>query len=526
MSVTKTETRSTELGDEKIPDPVHQEDVPTIVTIENFRVLGLSPQDEEFYLNYPIEKRKKTMRKIDIRLIPMLAALYLVAHLDRSNIGNAKIEGLTEDLRMDGLQWNLALSIFFIPYILFEVPSNIVLKKFNKPSVYLGILIVSWGIIMTLTGVVKNFAGLVVTRVFLGFFEAGFFPGAVYLCTQWYMPKDLSTRLAFFYCASALSGAFSGLLAAGIAQMDGVGGYEGWRWIFILEGIATVILGAACFFLLIDSPRLSGRWLEPDEIRYLELQLFIKEGGELKHENETQSKRRTWKDLVAVLLNWRLYALSYILLCQAAVGYGNKFTLPSITKAMGYTNTNAQLMTVPPYIAGAISAVTFSRLSDKFYWRMPFIAIPLAIATVAYSIIISLHGKLEQHVGVALFAVILACIGFYPIHPATVTWISNNLTPSNRRAIGSAFCICIGNIGGIIGSYMYIEEESPKYYTGFGLSLALAGTGLILVLLLELSFFLGNKKKGRFSEEEVREKYTDQQLLDMGDKSPLFKYTL
>lgn len=193
---------------------------------------------------------------------------------------------------------------------------------------------------------------------------------------------------------------------------------------------------------------------------------------------------------------------------------------------MGYTNTNAQLMTVPPYIAGAISAVAFARLSDKFYWRMPFIAIPLVMVTVAYSIIVSLHGQLEQNVGAALFAVILACAGFYPIHPATTSWISNNLTPSNRRAIGSAFCICIGNIGGIIGSYMYLEEESPEYYTGFGLSLALGGTGLILVLLLELSFFMGNKKKGKVSEQEVREKYTDHQLLEMGEKSPLFKYTL
>lgn len=136
------------------------------------------------------------------------------------------------------------------------------------------------------------------------------------------MPRDLSTRLAFFYCASALSGAFSGLLAAGIAQMDGVGGYEGWRWIFILEGLATVVLGVACFFLLIDSPRLSSRWLEPDEIRFLELQLFIKEGGELKKENEAERKKRLWKDLFAVVKNWRVYPLSYILLCQAAVGYG------------------------------------------------------------------------------------------------------------------------------------------------------------------------------------------------------------
>jgi sugar phosphate permease len=212
------------------------------------------------------------------------------------------------------------------------------LKNFSRPSIYLGILITCWGIIMTLTGVVQNFAGLMITRVLLGVFEyvyspgqiyssdfprAGFFPGAVYLCTFWYMPKDLSTRIAVFYCASALSGAFSGLLAAGIAQMDGVGGQEGWRWIFLLEGIVTVILGVMCFFLLIDSPRRSGRWLDPEEIRYLELQHFIKEGGYFKDER----KRASWKDIKATLLNWRMYMLAYILLCQSACSYGQSRSL-------------------------------------------------------------------------------------------------------------------------------------------------------------------------------------------------------
>lgn len=158
--------------------------------------------------------------------------------------------------------------------------------------------------------------------------RAGFFPGAVYLCSFWYMPKHLATRLAVFYCASALSGAFSGLLAAGIAKMSGVGGYEGWRWIFILEGIATVILGVACFFFLIDSPKLSGKWLSQDEIRFLELQHFIKDGGSFKEER----KKTSWKDIKAVLGNWRMYLLAYILLCQSACSYGVFSLQPYTTK--------------------------------------------------------------------------------------------------------------------------------------------------------------------------------------------------
>lgn len=183
-------------------------------------------------------------------------------------------------------------------------------------------------------------------------------------------------------------------------------------------------------------------------------------------------------------------------------------------------------MTVPPYVAGAISAVFFSKLSDRFYWRMPFVAIPLCLVVTGYAVMVSLHGELDTRVGPAFFAIILTTMGIYPIHPATTSWTANNLAPSGRRAIGLAFNICIGNIGGVVGSYMYIDSEEPYYYTGFGLSLALGGTALLVSLVLELSFKWANRKKERMGEEEIRERYSDDELLAMGDKSPLFRYTL
>ncbi|KAJ0139454.1 putative transporter, partial [Colletotrichum tanaceti] len=310
----------------------HLEKVPEAIDVNGFRVFGLSPEDADFYTNYPPEKRKKVFHKVDVRLVPMLALLYLICHIDRANIGNAKIEGMVEDLGMTGVQYNTVLSIFFVPYVLFEVPSNIVLKRFKRPSHYLGGLTLAWGIVMTCTGL-HSVEGRVAERSRSGEVgpprgfrkarrrealagrsyrqhghfmvspplnidqkrnkaltldnppRAGFFPGAIYLTSFWYEPKDLSTRISYFYCASAMSGAFSGLLAAGIAEMDGVSGLEGWRWIFILEGIATICIGVSCFFLLVDTPALSKRWLEPEEIRYLELSIFIKQGGGSREES-------------------------------------------------------------------------------------------------------------------------------------------------------------------------------------------------------------------------------------------------
>jgi hypothetical protein len=156
---------------------------------------------------------------------------------------------------------------------------------------------------------------------------------------------------------------------------------------------------------------------------------------------------------------------------------------------------------------------------------MPFVAIPMMICVVAYAVIMSLHGALSEKKGVAYFAVVLAVIGIYPIQAAAASWNANNIAPSSRRAVGIALMNCVGNVGGILGSFMYLEKEKPKYYTGFGLSLALAGFGLFVAGFLEWSYKIGNAKKAKLADD-ARVRYTEEELFDLGDRSPLFKYVL
>lgn len=172
---------------------------------------------------------KKIHRKMDMRLIPMLTLLYLLSFLDRGNIGNAKIEGLSEDLNLTGSEYNWCLTAFFFTYAAFEVPSNMLLKKL-RPSIWLPSIMVLWGIVMTLMGIVQNYAGLLSARIFLGVAEAGLFPGVVYYNTMWYTRYEVQVRQAYFFSAASIAGAFSGLLAYGISFMDGISGLEGWRW--------------------------------------------------------------------------------------------------------------------------------------------------------------------------------------------------------------------------------------------------------------------------------------------------------
>lgn len=172
------------------------------------------------------------VRKLDFKLIPWLTLLYLCAFLDRTNIGNAKVDGLQKDLKMTQGQYNASLSIFFVSYAIFEPITNVLLKRF-RPRVFLTVTVILWGIVMTCMGLVKSFSGLCAARWFLGVAEAGLFPGVNYYLSCWYKRSEFGIRAAIFFSAAALAGSFGGLLAAGINKMKGVGGLDGWSWIFV-----------------------------------------------------------------------------------------------------------------------------------------------------------------------------------------------------------------------------------------------------------------------------------------------------
>ncbi|KAI9932700.1 hypothetical protein MW887_008949 [Aspergillus wentii] len=492
----------------------------TLMHLENQPCRGISADDAEFLANFSEDSKKKVLRKVDLRLVPMFVLLYLVAYIDKTNIGNAKIEGLLPSLHMDGIQYNIALTIFLIPYVLAEVPSNIILNRLKRPSIYLGSLIFLWGIIMTCTGFVQNFAGLVVIRFLLGLFEAGFLPGAVLVISKWYLPNETQTRIAILYTSAASGGAFSGLLAFGIAKMDGVGGYDGWRWIFIIEGLATILMAVACYLLLLDSPSLSPGWLTSDEIRFLEVRQ-IANSGQDGHQSSFDKRA-----LISALTDWKIYLLIFATWSNAVPNYALKFTMPDIITTMGFSSAKAQLLTIPPYAVGAFSAYFFSVFADRYTWRMPFILIPQLCLIVAFAILFSKAASIKDNIALCYFGVCLACFGMYPILPGVNAWNVSNILNPQKRAIAIGYLICMGNAGGIIGSFIYRAEEKPRYPSGYGTSFAFAAAGIVAVLALEFLLWKGNKKNENISEAEALEEYTEEELRRMGEKSPLFKYIL
>ena len=216
----------------------------------------------------PHTTERRITTRIDSYIIPFVSILYLMAFLDRVNIGNARAFGLEDDLRMGGVEYNTALTIFFVPYIICEIPSNILLK-YLSPRVWLSGCCIGFGAVTVFQGLVQNYGGLLTTRFFLGLFECVMFPACFYLLGSWYRRAEAQKRFSLFFSSTSLAGAFGGLLASGIGKMDYVRGYRGWRWIFILEGTFTVLLGIFFLFTFPSFPEQAVRlrcllilWLE------------------------------------------------------------------------------------------------------------------------------------------------------------------------------------------------------------------------------------------------------------------------
>lgn len=230
-----------------------------------------------------VEERRRLemalVRKIDLRLLPMIILMYIMNYLDRNNIAAARLAGLEDELGLTSTQYLTALSILFVGYILMQLPSNLFLNKIGKPAIYLPSVMIGWGIISGATAGVQSYGGLIAVRFCLGFIEAAYFPGCLFCLSSWYTRKELGLRTAMLYSGSLLSGAFSGLISAGITNgLDGAKNLRAWRWLFIIEGAITVIIAFAAFFILPNFPR-TTTWLNEEE-RHLAIWRLEEDIGE------------------------------------------------------------------------------------------------------------------------------------------------------------------------------------------------------------------------------------------------------
>ncbi|PFH46412.1 hypothetical protein AMATHDRAFT_77688 [Amanita thiersii Skay4041] len=453
------------------------------------------------------EQERKLWWKVDLRLMPILTIMYLVSFLDR---GNAKLQGLVTQLNLKGNEYNIALTMYFIPYCIFECPANLVLKKF-RPSRWLPGITLVWGIIMTMMGLVKTYPQLVGVRVLLGVAEAGLFPGVSYYLTLWYPRHQLQMRIGLFFGAASLAGAFSGLLAYGISFMSGTRGYLGWSWIFILEGIGTVCVGFVAFFILVDFPA-TAKFLTPEE------RSFIVHKKRFDNSSVGEEEHFESRHFIAAMTDWQVWI--HILIYMSVIGplYGITLFLP-----FGFPPAISQLLTVPPYVCATLNLYIWAYLSDKMKKRSPFILLGLVCCLIGYCINIS-----NVSSGVKYFGTFWVVTGSYAAFPGVVAWLGNNLGGQYKRGIGMAVQIGIGNFSGAIASNIYRAQDSPRFILGHALEMMFVGIGFVCVPTTVIAYTIINKKREKIMQEMTArgEKLAPEEIRRMGDRSPDFRYVL
>lgn len=372
--------------------------------------------------------------KINWRIVPVILIAYMMAFLDRINIGYAKLT-MQQDLQFSDAVYGLGAGIFFFTYLLFEVPSNLWLEKIGARLTFLRIMVL-WGLTSAATAWVTTPTHFYIVRLLLGVFEAGFFPGVILYLTYWYPSIRRGRVTGLFLFGMPITGVIGGPLSGWILKtFDGVGGWHGWQWVFVLEGIPTVLIGVVVYFLLADKPE-KANWLSQRE------KAVVKQVMEADHSGEQHSHRGKLK---AALADPKTWVLAFIYFTCACAVYTLTFWLPTMVKALGVTDVSSiGWYTAIPFGFGALGILLMSRSSDHFKERRWHVSSTLIIGSLAlYATTFTAGAFMPSMILLSIAAFfIFSCALFWSIPP---TYLSRE-----AAATGIAVISSIGILGGFV----------------------------------------------------------------------------
>lgn len=391
--------------------------------------------------------------------------------------------------------------MFFIPYILFQPPSTIIVRKIG-PRIHLAGLTMFWGAVMIGMGFSRNFADLAAMRAVLGLLEAGFFPSCVYLLSTWYTRYEVGKRYSVFYLLGCVASAFSGILAFGLMQMEGLADLGGWRWIFIMEGVLTCIIAALGYWLLVDFPdstRKTWKFLSEEQRAWVVDRVNHDRG-------DASTPPFNPRRFFASALDWKIWAYAMIFFNTTTVTYALAYFLPIILQAnMGFEPAAALCLVAPPYAFAGMVMFGGAWLGDRYRVRGPIIALNMLLLVIGLPIM-----GFHSSPNVRYFSVFLVTAGANANIPATMAYQANNIRGQWKRAFCSATLVSFGGVGGIAGSLVFREQDSPEYGPGIYTCLACSILSIVLVGCLSLDFRVQNAKADRgekeleFEDEDVQ----------------------
>ncbi|KAJ4296404.1 hypothetical protein N0V90_006449 [Kalmusia sp. IMI 367209] len=480
-------------------------------SIEKQRVFTDSFQSPSLTSNERIVDRaaeRRLVRKLDLRIIPVLWILYLCNFIDRANIGNAKIAGMEKELVLIGQRFNICVWVFNLGYLVAGIPCTILFKKYGPKS--LCVMMLLWAVTVIGCGLVRTWQQLVVTRLLEGICESAFISGAAYLIGAYYTTAEYLGRYVVFLTAGIIAGAVNGFISSLIAKMDGVSGYSAWRWIFIIEGLLTIVIALACWFFVPPFPE-HCTFLHGEE---KELMLArVKEGGHNAHDSITFS------DVLKELGDWKIWAGVAMNLGVTENANSLANFQPTILKGLGYTATSAQVHTIPVYLTGAVVSVIFCLLSERLNHRFGFYLLGCAILATGLGIEINYPPSAAVRYAGMFF---IAC-GAYLAMPISIIWVSVNAGSGYKRAIAIAAIINFGTAGAFVSSNVFLFKETPRFHTGFstGLGLACMGAAAATIYFVGCSWINRKRDAGK-----VEQPVSEQSFEKLGWEHPDFRFAL
>ncbi|VUC31689.1 unnamed protein product [Clonostachys rosea] len=443
----------------------------------------------EPYIDPDIENA--AVKKFDRYVLPQILILVLLSYLDRSNIGNARVFGFEEGLHLQGIEFNNISTMFFVTYVTCEIPWVMAVKRWGA-NVVLALAVIAWSILTIGMGFVKNYHQAIALRLLLGAAEAGLYPGLVFLISTIYQRSQQAKRVSILPLSAAISGAFGGLIAYGIQSMGDKAGLSPWRWLFIIEGVVSVVIGGVALFTLPKTAE--SAWFLNEEEKAVMRAIKLREAA-YKGPDKFE-----WKYMTMAFTDPFVYVAAILSLCGGITLFGFNTFLPTILKGLGYKGLEPNYYSIPCYVVGTLTLLLWTSLSDRLEKRALFLFIAPIPAIIGYSIVLG-----TSNGAVGYFAMFMCAAGIYPCNALIITWVNNNLAPDHKRSIGMPLFLSISNISGIVSSQIYPGWDGPRYIIGNSCSVAAACSISMLTVVVWFLLRRRDQKKEKMIAEGVAE---------------------
>ncbi|KAL1413796.1 hypothetical protein Q8F55_001579 [Vanrija albida] len=458
---------------------------------------------------------KRMVRKMDVRLLPVLSVVYLFNALDRGNLGNAQTDGMDRDIGLVGNQYYLVVTLFYVPLCLFGTPLSMLAKRYSAARV-IPLMMLGFGACSIASAGVTSFAGLLTVRLFLGFFESPLLPSIVFYLSQFYTRGELARRVGAYYAASAISGAFSGLLAYGVFQIND-NRLHGWQYLFLVEGAGTILFAAFAFWYLPRSPATCRFFTEEEKA--------MSRARMLQDGTDEIGSKVDWRDAFSPFVqDWR-----YIVWAALALGLGVPLAsvgnfLPQIIHRLGYSTVKTNLYTVAPNVVGTLFLILFTQSSDYFRERSFHVVVPLLVTMVGFVILGTID--VVHNTTVAYFACFLLCIGSSTPSVLLSTWYSNNSVSEGRRVVLTGVMVGIANSSGLISGNVFRAKDAPEYIPALATSAAFGGFTALTATAFGIYMRWDNRRRNRQQgmPKEWGSVDVPTEMLGRGPSEPAFRW--